>query len=632
MKDRRITRAIVLAAGLGSRLSGDAPKPIRSVSGVPLLVRVLRTLEHVGIQEAVIVLGHRGDVIRRALLATPGLGLELRFVENRDYHAKNGVSLLAAKEYVDGECLLTMSDHLYSPELPRRLLQAELPEGACGLGVDRDVPRCFDIDDATKVVTSAGRITEIGKELEVYDAIDTGVFRIGPSLIAEIEKAYEKQGDCSLSDGVRALAEKGAFFACDVGDARWIDVDTPEALERAEAMLRVFGDALGDEPGSAGPVHPEAVELFAPTWVRAAKPYNEGHFAIAQDRDVLRMMSNESPFGPSPRVIRAIVDAATNANLYPPNGMRLKEKLANGDGLTASNVLLGTGSTELIDLVIRTFVAPGEEVLLSVPTFSMYEARTRVVGGIPVLVPMTEEHEHDIAGLIRAVTERTKVLFLCTPNNPTGNRIPEADLRRLVQLGIPTVVDEAYVELGSGESYAHLLREYPNVIVLRTFSKAFGLAGLRLGYALGHAAVIELLTRVKIPWNLPSVTLAAAEAALEDQAEFDARIADLKASRAELSAGLGSIYGLSVLPSEGNFVLVDISQTGLSAADFVAAVLAEGILIRSLEVHHATRRYVRVTVSTHDQNVRCVRAFERVASRRIHRAPAQLIAAPSDAE
>ncbi|HEX4474435.1 MAG TPA: histidinol-phosphate transaminase [Polyangiaceae bacterium] len=632
MKDRRITRAIVLAAGLGSRLSGDTPKPIRPVSGVPLLVRVLRTLEHVGIQEAVIVLGHRGDVIRRALLAAPGLGLELRFVENRDYHAKNGVSLLAAKEYVDGECLLTMSDHLYSPDLPRRLLQAELPAGACGLGVDRDVPRCFDIDDATKVVTSAGRITEIGKELEVYDAIDTGVFRIGPALIAEIEKAYEKQGDCSLSDGVRALAEKGAFFACDVGDARWIDVDTPEALERAEAMLRVFGDALGDEPGSTGPVHPEAVELFAPTWVRAAKPYNEGHFAIAQDRDVLRMMSNESPFGPSPRVIRAIVDAATNANLYPPNGMRLKERLANNDGLTASNVLLGTGSTELIDLVIRTFVAPGEEVLLSVPTFSMYEARTRVVGGIPVLVPMTEDHEHDITGLIRAVTERTKVLFLCTPNNPTGNRIPEADLRRLVQLGLPTVVDEAYVELGSSESYAHLLREYPNVIVLRTFSKAFGLAGLRLGYALGHAAVIELLSRVKIPWNLPSVTLAAAEAALEDQAEFDARIADLKASRAELSEGLGAIYGLSVLPSEGNFVLVDISQTGLSAADFVAAVLAEGILIRSLEVHHATRRYVRVTVSTHDQNVRCVRAFERVASRRVHRAPTQLIAAPSDAE
>src|SRR5262245_17761902 len=131
MKERRITRAIVLAAGLGSRLQSGVPKPIRPVSGIPLLVRVLRTLEDVGIREAVIVLGHEGDLVRRTLLSTPGLGLELRFVENPRYHAKNGVSLLAAKEYVDGECLLTMSDHLYSPELPRRLIDADLPNGAC---------------------------------------------------------------------------------------------------------------------------------------------------------------------------------------------------------------------------------------------------------------------------------------------------------------------------------------------------------------------------------------------------------------------------------------------------------------------------------------------------------------------
>src|SRR5439155_24570848 len=121
-------------------------------------------------------------------------------------------------------------------------------------------------------------------------------------------------------------------------------------------------------------------------------------------------------------------------------------------------ILLGMGSTELIDLVIRTFVAAGEEVLLSVPTFSMYEARTRIVGGIPVLVPMTEVHEHDVTGLIRAVTERTKVLFICTPNNPTGNGMREADLRRLASLGLPTVVDEAYVELGDARSFARLLR------------------------------------------------------------------------------------------------------------------------------------------------------------------------------
>jgi histidinol-phosphate aminotransferase len=623
---------VVLAAGLGTRLLNGAPKPIRTVSGVPLIVRVLHTLEEVGIREAVIVLGHCGDVIRRTLQATPGLGLELRFVENDRYHAKNGVSLLAAKDYIDGECLLTMSDHLYSPELPRRLLAADLPRGACGLAVDRDIERCFDIDDATKVVTKGGRIVEIAKELPDYDAIDTGVFRIGPALIEELEAVVAKQGDASLSDGVRALAARGQFFACEVGDARWIDVDTPEAMERAEAMIRVFGDSLGDEPGSAGTVHPDAVELFAPTWVRAAKPYNEGHFAIADDRgDVLRMMSNESPFAPSARVIRAIVDAAMSSNHYPPNASRLKEKLAKRDDLDASNVILGAGSTELIDLVIRTFVAPGEEVLLSVPTFSMYEARTRVVGGIPVLVPMSDDHEHDINGLIRAVTERTKVLFLCTPNNPTGNAIPEAELRRLVSLGLPTVVDEAYVELGDAESYARFVREFPNVIVLRTFSKAFGLAGLRLGYAFAHSAVIELLSRVKIPWNLPAVVLAAAEAALEDSAEHEERVSALKVARAELAERLSDLPGLSILESDGNFISIDISSTGLSAADFVAAALAEGVLIRSLETHHATRRFVRVTVGTRAENARCVRALERVLSRR-GVARLRLVAASSDAE
>lgn len=625
----------MLAAGTGSRLQGDLPKPLRPVSGVALLVRVLRTLENVGIREAVIVVGHRGDLVRRTLLATPGIGLRLRFVENPNFHAKNGLSLLAAKEYIDGECLLTMSDHLYSPELPRRLLSAELPPGACGLAVDRDVPRCFDLDDATKVATDGGRITDIGKELAEYDAIDTGVFRIGPSLVREIEAVFERTGDCSLSDGVRALSARGEFFACDVGDARWIDVDTPEAMERAEAMLRVFGEMLGDEPGMSGPVHPEAVELFAPTWVRAARPYNEGHFAIADGRtDVVRMMSNESPFSPSPRVIRAIVEAATNANLYPANGARLKGLLSWREGLEATNVLLGSGSTELIDVVIRTFVAAGEEVLLSVPTFSMYEARTRIIGGIPVLVPMTDDHEHDVAGLIRAVTERTKVLFVCTPNNPTGNGIAEADLRRLIGLGLPIVIDEAYFELGGARSYAYLLREHPNVIVLRTFSKALGLAGMRLGYALGHGAVIELLSRVKIPWNIPSVTLAAAEATLEDSFELESRVRDLRVARADLVARLSTVSGVSVEPSEGNFVLVDISATGLSAADFVAAVLAEGVLIRSLEVHHATRRFVRVTVGTAEQNAQCARAFERALSRRVllRSVPARLAASPSDAE
>jgi 1L-myo-inositol 1-phosphate cytidylyltransferase len=636
MTNRRVARAVVLAAGTGSRLAdgSTAPKPLRSVLGVPLLVRVLRTLQAEGIQEAVIVTGYQGDAIRRALVSEPSLGLELHFVENERYTAKNGISLLAAADWIDRECVLTMADHLYSPELVRRLLGHELPAGACGLGVDYDIDGCFDLDDATKVRVASGSIADIAKELPVYDAIDTGVFRIGPELIRELRLLDEKYGDCSLSDGVRALAARGLFFACDVGDVRWIDVDTPAALERAEAMLRVFGDALGDEPAAAAPpIDPEAIELFAPTWVRAAKPYNEDHFALADQTGVARLMSNESPFAPSARVIAAIVSAATRGNLYPSSGGELRAKLAKRDGFEQDNCILGSGSTELIDLVIRTFVAPGEEVLLSVPTFSMYEARTRAVGGIPVLVPMTDEHCHDLSGLIHAVTERTKVIFLCTPNNPTGNPVAESELRRILRLGLPTVIDEAYVEFGSSGSLSHLIKDFPNAIVLRTFSKAFGLAGLRVGYALAHAAVIRLLARVKVPWNMPAITIAAATAALDDAAEFEARMAELRQTRDELILGISRIPGLIAIPSEGNFVLIDVSATRMSAQDLVDKLLTDGILIRSLAVHHAAKSYVRVTVGTHRDNQRCVAAFERAVSRsgRDPR-PSMYVAAHGDAE
>lgn len=608
-------RAIILAAGTGSRLvAQDAfPKPLKVVAGVALLVRVLRTLQGEGIREAVIVVGYRGEQIRKALLAEPSLGLKLHFVENERFDRKNGVSLLAAKKYIDRECILSMADHLYSPEAVRRLMKFDLPKGACALGVDYDVERCFDLDDATKVRLTNGKIADIGKDISDYDCIDTGVFRIGPELVRELERVEKATGDCSLSDGVRALASRGRFFGCDVGDSRWIDVDTPEAFVRAEAMVRVFGDSLGDEPASVGGFDAEGMELFAPTWVRAAQPYKEDHFQIASSRDgLVRMMSNESPFAPSQRVIDAIVAAAQQGNIYPTSGVEVRRRLGARDGLEHDHVVLGAGSTELIDLVVRTFVAPGEEVLLSVPTFSMYEARARVCGGIPVFVPMTDDHDFDIAGIVSAVTERTKVIFLCTPNNPTGNRMSEASMRRILRLGLPTAIDEAYHELGdTPESLSHLLAEFPNAILIRTFSKAFGLAGLRLGYALAHPAVTRLLLRAKLPWNISSHTLAGALAALDDVAEFESRMTQLRTGREYLRRELGMLRGVSVISGEGNFVLLDVAKSGMAAESIVDAMLAEGVYIRSLAVHHAKRNYVRVTVGTAEQNQRCVETMRR---------------------
>jgi histidinol-phosphate aminotransferase len=636
----RVTRAIVLAAGLGSRLSegGDVtPKPLRRVAGVPLIVRVLRTLQAAGLEHAVVVVGHGGHLIKAAVAGERELGLDVTFVENTDYLKKNGVSVLAAAGYIDRECVLTMSDHLYSAELVRRLLAADIPADGAALAVDYDIPRCFDLDDATKVAVDRGLIARISKELDHYDALDTGVFRIGPSLVAELSRVAEQNGDASLSDGVQALSRRGMFAAVDVGEVRWIDVDTQPALERAEAMLRVFGEDLGDEPGSgtASLIDPESIETFAPSWVRAAKPYDEHHFAVAERKGAARMMSNESPFPPSPRVLQAIMDAASRGNHYPGGSKALSDKISRREGLASGSVLFGAGSTELIDVVIRTFVGPGEEVLLSVPTFSMYEARTRVTGGIPVLVPMTDDHEHDLGGLIRAVNERTKLLFLCSPNNPTGNRMSREDLRRMLRLGLPTVIDEAYFDFETDGSSTGLLAEFPNAIVLRTFSKAFGLAGMRLGYALAHPVVIRLLSRVKVPWNVPALVLAAASAALDDVAEFEARREELSSGRLELFNALSQVPGLAPVPGEGNFVLIDVSRTGQSAERLVDALLEHGVLIRSLTVHHAAKSYVRVTVGMREQNLRCVRAFERVLGRAPRHEPLHVsltASGPSDAE
>jgi len=228
-----------------------------------------------------------------------------------------------------------------------------------------------------------------------------------------------------------------------------------------------------------------------------------------------------------------------------------------------------------------------------------------------------------VGGIVSAVTERTKVIFLCTPNNPTGNRMSEASMRRILRLGLPTAIDEAYHELGeTPDSLSHLLAEFPNAILIRTFSKAFGLAGLRLGYALAHPAVTRLLLRAKIPWNISSLTLAGALAALDDVEEFERRMTELRKGRDYLEAELGSLKGVSVIAGEGNFVLLDVAKAGVSAENVVDAMLTEGVYIRSLAVHHAKRHFVRVTVGTEEQNLLCVDALRRVVTRLARRAPA----------
>jgi choline kinase len=245
-------RAIILAAGRGERLVNGKPypKPLKPVNGVPLIVRVLRSLEQARIEEVAIVVGHLGDVLIEAL-REERFNLELRFVRNDEVHKPNGTSLLKAKAFVTEPTFLMMSDHLWSPDLLQRVRRFALASDEAVLGVDFKIADCFDIDDATKVALRGDRITRIGKELPHYDALDTGMFRITPAVIEALERVEGPNG-CSLSQGMAELALSGRMRVVDVEDAAWVDVDTPAALAHAERLLRRYGPTLRPMRSSVG--------------------------------------------------------------------------------------------------------------------------------------------------------------------------------------------------------------------------------------------------------------------------------------------------------------------------------------------------------------------------------------------
>lgn len=242
-------RAIILAAGKGERLVNGLtfPKPLKRVAGVPLIVRAIRNLERAGVEEVVVIIGYLGDVLKGALLRYR-FELKLTFVENDEYEKPNGTSLLKAKAYVQGPTFVLMSDHLFAPDLIKPIDAFPLGADEAVLGIDFDIERCVDIPDATKVFLDGERIVRISKELPEYHALDTGVFKITEALIAALEQADGPQG-CSLSQGVQALAARGAMKAVSVGTAMWIDVDTPMAHTFAEQSIARYGEALWPESG-----------------------------------------------------------------------------------------------------------------------------------------------------------------------------------------------------------------------------------------------------------------------------------------------------------------------------------------------------------------------------------------------
>jgi len=345
-------------------------------------------------------------------------------------------------------------------------------------------------------------------------------------------------------------------------------------------------------------------EDFIVPWVKSAEPYSDKHMDIAwENPKTIRMMSNENLLAPSESVLDAIMEAARLGNLYPGSGPDLRKKLGEGNGLTGEHVVLGNGSTDVINFVVHTFVGPGDEAVIPVPTFPMYEARVKVAGGVPVQIPMKADFYWDMEAILKAVTPKTKLIFLCSPNNPTGLQIAETDLLRVLDLGIPTFFDEAYYELEDEiVTRAGLIEKYPHLMVNRTFSKAFGLAGCRIGYLLCDPKLAGYFNRVRIPWNVSLLALAAALAGLEDQEDQQRKRLNVIEGRNFIHKEINKLPGLKAFPSEGNFVLIDASSLGKDSLEIRDWMANRGIFIRPMSGHNMARGFIRVTVGTPEQN------------------------------
>jgi histidinol-phosphate aminotransferase len=315
------------------------------------------------------------------------------------------------------------------------------------------------------------------------------------------------------------------------------------------------------------------------------------------------MMSNECPLPPPPVVVEAVMDALRDGNLYPNTAWELRDALAERNRVPADAVMLGNGSTEVIDVVIRALVQDGDEAVIQVPTYAYFETQVRLQGGTPVLVPLRPDHGFDADAMLAAINDRTKLLMLCSPNNPTGNSISRDDLERLLASGLPVVVDQAYVECGYAEAFATLVERHPNLMVAHTMSKAYGLAALRVGYLVADPRFIDLLLRVRIPFSIGLLSARGCLAAVRDPGMLEERRTYISTERERLLDALRTMPGLTPFESEGNFILIDVSRTGRTSTQIAEFCKREGlVLLRAVTAHGLGDGHIRVTVGRRDEN------------------------------
>jgi len=355
-------------------------------------------------------------------------------------------------------------------------------------------------------------------------------------------------------------------------------------------------------------------------WIAALAPYVPGKPLEELERELgitgaVKLASNENPLGPSPKAVAALRDALAGLHRYPDGAcFRLRERLAQRLDVAPEQLVFGSGADEILELVAKAFLGPGDECVFAWPSFAMYPIVTRGMGATPVPVPLDADLVHDLDAMARAVGERTRVVIVCNPNNPTGTSVGAEAFDRFAAAlpdDVLLLVDEAYVDFARRPDFPDALgwmRRRPGTLVVRTFSKSVGLAGLRVGYGVADPELAGYLERARHPFNVNLLAEVAALAALDDREHLERTLRLNAEGLAYLTRELRAL-GIEVWPSEANFLL---AKPGPGAYE---RLLREGVIVRPLG-GFGMPEHVRITIGLPEENERLVKALRRIAEER----------------
>lgn len=344
------------------------------------------------------------------------------------------------------------------------------------------------------------------------------------------------------------------------------------------------------------------------------KPIEEVKRELGID-DVIKLASNENPLGPSKKAVEKMKDAIEKVNLYPDGTcFYLKQEIAASKGVKPSQVIVGNGSDEIIKLLAEAFIEPGDNAIMADPSFSEYDFAVSLMGGFLKKIPLTDTFKHDLDAMSAAIDEKTKLIFICNPNNPTGTIVTKQEIDAFldrVPENVVVIFDEAYHEYAVSDEYPHGLdyvkAGWENVAVMYTFSKIYGLAGLRIGYTIADEALLSWVYRAREPFNVNSVAQAAALGAIHDNEHVEmSRKVNLEG--AAYIYGELSDMGLDYVETNTNFIWINVKQDDRVVFD---KMLQKGVIIRTGNVF-GYPNYIRVTVGTMDENKRFIKALKEV--------------------